>query len=964
MLRFILILTIMILANAETSEGQQTFNVQHYTAENGFPQKFVSHITEDSLGYLWISTIGGGIMQYDGKRFVNYTINEGLIDNFVIAGAVDRNQNLWFATSKGVSKFNGQTFLNFPLPDSIPGPIKNLAISGDTTLFITSTGLGKIIGDRLYGWDIKLHNLRVKGLFSTDRELIYHLDNQALLIQDSMGLRRVILDAKIKSITNVIRLKNELMLSTELGVYLIEKDLVKFKLGLVEMVAAKIEGDLLQAIGYQNNALMQVTFRENQINRTDVLTEPLKVYCGFVDKEENIWLGSYGFGLYKLRFQRMTKVENRNHMVTSVLKTSPNKLVIGTAGNGLITYSNNFPTKNILLNQIEKAERQGPDLKNVVITLTQDSLKDLWVGTYGGLGHLNQDFAIKKWFTEADGLPGNSIRDVELTDSSGIWIATRDKGIAYFDRQSFKTYNKTNGLITDFIRDLKFDSIYNRLLIGTEKGFQSFDGKSFKTIGHLVFTNNEINSINFFNDSVLLVGTGKDGVYMVSRKTFHHTTLLTRDKGLSSNLIYFVASESDGTIWVGTDNGIDRVKLNDKFEIDEIENFGYFEGLYGIETNLNAFDLASETPYFGLIDGLYQFNPATHHPEQAFPIHLTRVLTSGKVVQSRAELTSGALVVPYQENAIGFEFNLISKNRSRKVQYSYWLKGVDYSWSTPSFESFTKYTNLPPGKYEFQAIALTPYGKSFSQPLHFTFEIATPFYMTTIFKVAMIAFALILVYITWNLRLRSIIRRQVLHEKIRAEEYDIIRKEIARDFHDETGNKLTRMINYVVMLKREGNQSNHWLNKLEEVAKDLVSGTKDFIWTLDPKNDNLSDLFIHIKDFAEKYFREKGILFRAFTSGSIEGKLRHGESREIILIFKEAMTNVFKHSHARNVEFSLISEPDCYRFCLKDDGRGFEIPNGTNGLNNMKHRAQKIGCELLIQSSVNKGTQIEISLKL
>jgi len=954
----------MAMAVAVISKGQEAFNVQHYTAENGFPQKYVSHITEDSLGYLWISTIGGGIMQYDGKRFVNYTINEGLLDNFVIAGVVDYKENLWFATSKGISKFDGQTFLNFPLPDTISGPVKSLAISGDTIFFTTSAGLGKIIRDRLDGWAYKMRDRSVKGVYATDNELIYFLEGHELLIHDSNGIRSITLGTEINSISNIVRLNHELLLSTGHGVYVVEKDNIRFKLGLLEMVSAKVEGDFKHLIGYQNNVLAKVTLHENLIEKVEVLKELQKVYCGFIDSEGNTWLGSYGFGLYKLSSQQMIKIEKRNNVVTSVIKTSFNELVVGTAGNGLMTYIGDSPSKNILLNKIEKSERQGPDLENVVVKLAQDSLKNLWVGTYGGLGILNQELVIKKWFTDVDGLPGNSIRDVELTATNGIWIATSDKGITHFDGQTFKTFNKTNGLITDFIRDLKFDPINKWLLIGTEKGLQLFDGMTFKTIGHSVFSNIEINSINFLNDSLMLVGTGKKGVYTVERKNLNSVELLTRDKGLSSNLIYFVASESNGVIWVGTDSGIDRVRLNDKFEIEEIENFGYFEGLYGIETNLNAFDVVDETPYFGLIDGIYKFKPTSTHPKQTFPIHLTRVLTPEKIIQSRSELTLGDIIIPYQGNSISFEFNLISKNSSQKVKYSYQLKGADNSWSTPSFASFTKYTNLAPGRYEFQAIAVTPYGKPLSQPLHFAFEITTPFYLTTAFKTLLGVFVLLLVYITWNFRLRSIVRRQVLHEKIRAEEYDNIRKEIARDFHDETGNKLTRMINYVVMLKREGNPSNIWLGKLEEVAKDLVSGTKDFIWTLDPQNDNLSDLFIHIKDFAEKYFREKGMLFRAFTSGSIEGKLRHGESREIILILKEAMTNVFKHSHAKNVEFSLISEPDCYKFCLKDDGRGFEISNGTNGLKNMKHRAEKIGCELLIRSTVNEGTQIEISLKL
>ncbi len=39
-------------------------------------------------------------------------------------------------------------------------------------------------------------------------------------------------------------------------------------------------------------------------------------------------------------------------------------------------------------------------------------------------------------------------------------------------------------------------------------------------------------------------------------------------------------------------------------------------------------------------------------------------------------------------------------------------------------------------------------------------------------------------------------------QKIRQQEQDMLRKEIARDFHDEMGNQLTRIINYISLMKR------------------------------------------------------------------------------------------------------------------------------------------------------------------
>jgi signal transduction histidine kinase len=214
-------------------------------------------------------------------------------------------------------------------------------------------------------------------------------------------------------------------------------------------------------------------------------------------------------------------------------------------------------------------------------------------------------------------------------------------------------------------------------------------------------------------------------------------------------------------------------------------------------------------------------------------------------------------------------------------------------------------------------------------------------------------------------------------ERIRAKEQETLRKEIARDFHDEMGNQLTRIINYVSLLKLSstGNGNGHSSNgdnghdlytKVEDSAKYLYTGTRDFIWSIDPGNDELSKLFLHIRDFGEKLFEEKNINFRAFNEVKDKAKLPYGFSREANLIFKEAMTNAFKYSSASNVTLSLCRNDDGYDMVFEDDGVGFltgEIQK-SNGLKNIRERADRIHAVLRIQSVKNQGTKIVLNFKL
>jgi len=226
------------------------------------------------------------------------------------------------------------------------------------------------------------------------------------------------------------------------------------------------------------------------------------------------------------------------------------------------------------------------------------------------------------------------------------------------------------------------------------------------------------------------------------------------------------------------------------------------------------------------------------------------------------------------------------------------------------------------------------------------------------------------------IRVRQRVEQAMMLERIRTREQENLRKEIARDFHDEMGNQLTRIINYVSLLKLNGSvnangnghASTHHTDlytKVENSAKYLYSGTRDFIWSIDPVNDELSKLFIHIRDFGEKLFEEKDIGFRANNGVKEKIKLPYGFSREVNLIFKEVMTNTFKYAQAENATLSLQRDGLGFELYFEDDGIGFNASEieKLNGLKNIRERADKIDANLRIRSKEGSGTRISLNFK-
>jgi len=95
-------------------------------------------------------------------------------------------------------------------------------------------------------------------------------------------------------------------------------------------------------------------------------------------------------------------------------------------------------------------------------------------------------------------------------------------------------------------------------------------------------------------------------------------------------------------------------------------------------------------------------------------------------------------------------------------------------------------------------------------------------------------------------------------------------------------------------------------------------------------------------------------------------KLPYGFTREANLIFKEAMTNAFKYSDARNVTLSLSRAGEEFELVLCDDGKGFYFDDvgNSNGLKNIRERAERINAALHITSGKDQGTKIALTFKV
>ena len=148
----------------------------------------------------------------------------------------------------------------------------------------------------------------------------------------------------------------------------------------------------------------------------------------------------------------------------------------------------------------------------------------------------------------------------------------------------------------------------------------------------------------------------------------------------------------------------------------------------------------------------------------------------------------------------------------------------------------------------------------------------------------------------------------------------------------------------------------------------MYDNFRDFIWTLDAKSDQLNELFMYIRDFAEDYFKFSSMnLYISSTPDQLPKMILPSYySKEIVPIFKEGITNIYKHSEAKNIYLDFLVIKNSLQIKLRDDGKGMNVDTIKKGKGfvNMQYRAKKTKATFDIISSPLNGTELVYNVLL
>lgn len=200
------------------------------------------------------------------------------------------------------------------------------------------------------------------------------------------------------------------------------------------------------------------------------------------------------------------------------------------------------------------------------------------------------------------------------------------------------------------------------------------------------------------------------------------------------------------------------------------------------------------------------------------------------------------------------------------------------------------------------------------------------------------------------------------------------RQRISRDLHDSTVQNLTSLIHKCELSTKfvdiDPVRTRLELLTISNTLKSVINEIREIIFNLKPMSLDDLGLIMTIERFINQLMNHH----------DIEIKLKYNEERNDILpvinlsifrIIQEACNNAIKHANAKCIEIDIKYDENHINITIKDDGKGFdtnEIKDRITqdytgcGLSIMKERVYLLSGTLDIQSKINKGTIINISV--
>ncbi len=772
----------------------QTFKFNQYTTKEGIAQDFIYTINQSNDGYLWIGT-GEGLSRYDGISFKNYTVKDGLAEDLITSSFKSKNGVMWYGHNNGglTNYYKGQ-FFKKSHPKDLKSPI-NCIDEYKTNVVFVSQNDGVFMFDK--------DSLNSLGKFNQDLFYTIKVINEKLILVGTnsgllaLGLKgnKWVLQAESNQYeaisTIIIDDKNKIIAGTNNG-DLLAVDVFNNTINLTPIHSFKISYPIKSIVAdgenlwiatagvgvYKLNNYYGKNYSINYYNQENGLSSNY-IQCLFMDREKNVWIGSFGAGLLSLTDDYFLFYKNFKH-----------KDIRSIYVNGLTKW---FGSENGLMKMLPNDSIIIFDAQNKFIDEEVTSLKlinqTLWIGTYSK-GLYKMDLETEK-FIKINwdlGSMQNRINDL-VVESNRIWVAT-DGGLIIYNVNDNTTdiYTTEDGLAHNSIRSI-YKTNDGRILMGTySRNLFVLENSSINEIEVVESGEMEILDFDEGKNDDIWFATGEHGVYRMTKDSiFSYTTF----NGLNSNYCYAIEEDANGKIWVGHRNGISKINpLNNKISI-----YDYKDGITS-QINKGALFL-DENNYLwiGTEDGVIRYD-GQKDLEKPIPPTVNFSLIS---INDKDYTNQDSIRLNYGTYRFYAEFSGIYFKNPDDIYYEYMMEGFDTEFSKPKKENSATYSKLQDGNYVFKVRAFSNQNQIYSNEIAVYITIESPFWKKWWFYILVLLAIIGLVYSFFWFKIQRLKKSKKIIEK----QLEIKTKEVVESAKkiEIINNDLMSSINYALTLQ-------------------------------------------------------------------------------------------------------------------------------------------------------------------
>jgi signal transduction histidine kinase len=991
----------------------QNIQFTNYSRASGLPEEQVSSVVQDSRGFLWIGS-QEGLFRYDGKNFKSWYANAKDSTQFksnsvtVIAEYLPGKillmayRNLWEIDianhkMKLVPGFSKNEIASLPIPINE----KLWQLNTWDSIFLANERL-----EKLYGYPIADYFEKGSLVVSTN------LHSPYILLRSQLSNRFYIYDYERKKFKSIhIEMKNLDQRSTVINATAYDAVLHRLYLSNYFRNISYIDLDIEHQQTYASTAIQTLT--DGTIRKSILLNSGLMLQVGdqglyisdFKNKQQysattpmdkpplggaflNIiqgrdsvfWLSSTkGFSSFSLK---PTKIQYWRKEIGLPAEDELKTILKAQDGYiyALFTYNGLYKI-NPTTNAVDKLFKKTGQWWQMV---TKDS-KLICVGGGEKLIEydINTKLVTKPAFLQAFYPPFNDLVTlVHRCKNGDLWYSMNVGGGLVRYNAALQQYTHYSPLANPPTLDMRYaivsaEDSKGNIWFGTNKThtmqYWHASTQKFKTIttADLMPTNKVVSGVNFLHidkEDNVWVSLNGVGIVLYNSST-KKGDYLDLNNGLPTAYINSVVNDAKNRIWMGSAKGLscylpatDKVvtfTTRDGLPEDELEGNGIF------------FDTAENRIYIGGRKSIASFNPDSllHHIDQAKPmVYIEDMQVNGKPLFFDDEKN---IQLKPDENNLSFNFVVADLERNNQLIFEYQLSNgsSNAEWIAIGEKRNLTFNALGSGKYLLNVRTKYSGAAQWAATTHpFSFEIATPWYKTWWFLMgALLAGGAIIWYMVRIYYLNKLQQERAELEKEKALQQE--RTRIATDMHDDFGANLSRIkfISEKIQLQSaKEDATSKDLSKISLYSDEMAQKMNEIVWALNQRYDTLDDLVSFSRAYAAEFLSDKQIEF-AFMShvSQTDIQLKGETRRNVFLILKESLHNIYKHAQANNVTISFREQSGLLQLVIKDDGRGIEfdaIRPFSNGLTNMKKRAVEAGGTILVENE--QGTKISLQIPL